>query len=41
MIQIYAGRILKEAEGKWKMAQESRADRDELEKKLCATEGNL
>ena len=39
MIQIFAGRIQKEAEGKWKMAQESRNNRSELEKKLCAAEG--
>lgn len=40
MVQIFAGRIQKEAEGKWKKAQESRCDRSELEKKLCAAEGN-
>jgi hypothetical protein len=39
MIQIYAGRIQKEAEGKWKKALESRCDRAELEKKLCVAEG--
>ena len=40
MIQIFSGRIQKEAEGKWKMAQESRCNRAELEKKLCAAEGS-
>lgn len=39
MIQIYASRIQKEAEGKWKIAQESRANQNVLEKKLCVTEG--
>ena len=39
MIQIYAGRIQKEAEGKWKMVQETGANRSELEKKLCTAEG--
>jgi hypothetical protein len=39
MIQIFAGRVQKEAEGKWKMAQETRCNRAELEKKLCAAEG--
>nr|CAH0100292.1 unnamed protein product [Daphnia galeata] len=41
MIQIYAGRIQKEAEGKWKKALESRCDRAELEKKLCVAEAQL
>ncbi|XP_045030084.1 centrosomal protein of 63 kDa [Daphnia magna] len=41
MIQIYASRIQKEAEGKWKIAQESRANQNVLEKKLCVTEAQL
>ncbi|XP_046451625.1 structural maintenance of chromosomes protein 4-like [Daphnia pulex] len=41
MIQIFAGRVQKEAEGKWKMAQETRCNRAELEKKLCAAEAQL
>ncbi|KAI9554461.1 hypothetical protein GHT06_019734 [Daphnia sinensis] len=41
MIQVYASRIQKEAEGKWKIARESRANQNELEKKLCATEAQL
>lgn len=39
MVQIQAGRIQKEADGKWKTALESRSNRMELEKKLCAAEG--
>lgn len=41
MVQMYAGRIQKEAESKWKTAQESRNTRTELEKKLCAAEGHI
>ncbi len=41
MIQIYAGRIQKEAESNWKTVQESRNIRAELEKKICATKGDI
>lgn len=39
MIQLYADRIQKEANGKWKTALESRSNRAELEKKLCTAQG--
>lgn len=37
--QSYAGRALKEAEEKWRMAQEMNASKAELEQKLCSAEG--
>lgn len=40
MIQSQTERILKEAEEKWRVAQDLHAEKLEMEKKICSALGN-